>query len=167
LSNIILSLCLTIQIQLKIIIYLMWINLGKYSLKKLYDEPVRKEYRKLQVDSMPVVESFERLDYLQLLKEYFAEHGKPLKPVSRRKGCLPVSEDILCPKCGAPHSYIYRNNGKAKNTQYLCKVCDFTFGNSTDYLKSVALRCPHCNRVLERIKKRKDFNVLILLQKLK
>lgn len=95
----------------------MWINLGKYSLKKLYDEPVRKEYRKLQVDSMPVVESFERLDYLQLLKEYFAEHGKPLKPVSRRKGCLPVSEDILCPKCGAPHSYIYRNNGKAKNTQ--------------------------------------------------
>ena len=158
-SNIILSLCLTIQIQLKIIIYLMWINLGKYPLKKLYDEPVRKEYRKLQVDSMPVVESFERLDYLQLLKEYLTEHGKPLKPVSRRKGCLPVSEDILCPKCGAPHSYIYRNNGKAKNTQYLCKVCDFTFGNSTDYLKSVALRCPHCNRVLERIKKRKDFNV--------
>jgi putative transposase len=98
LSNIILSLCLTIQIQLKITYYLMWIVLGKYSLKKFYDEPVRKEYRKLQVDSMPVVESFEKLDYLQLLKEYLAEHGKPLKPASRRKGCLPVSSDIICPK---------------------------------------------------------------------
>lgn len=89
-SNIILSLCLTIQIQLKIIYYLMWIILGKYSLKKFYDEPVRKEYRKLQVDSMPVVESFERLDYIQLLKEHLLECGKPLRPVSRRKGCLPV-----------------------------------------------------------------------------
>jgi len=29
---------------------------------------------------MPVVESFERLDYLQLLNEYLTEHGKPLKP---------------------------------------------------------------------------------------
>ncbi|NLN65919.1 MAG: hypothetical protein GX144_11040 [Clostridiaceae bacterium] len=158
-SNIILSLCLTIQIQFKIICYLMWIILGKYTLKKFYDEPVRKEYRKLQVDSMPVVESFERLDYVQLLREYLAEHGKPLKPVSRRKGCLPVSDDIVCTKCGAPHSYIYRNNGKARNIQYLCKVCDFTFGNSTDYLKSVALRFPHCNSVLERIKQRKDFNI--------
>lgn len=137
----------------------MWIILGKYSLKKFYDEPIRKEYRKLQVDSMPVVELFERLDYTQLLKEYLAEHGKPLKPVSHRKGCLPVSDDIVCTKCGAPHSYIYRNNGKAKNTQYLCKVCDFTFGSGTDYLKSVTLRCPHCTKVLERIKQRKDFNI--------
>jgi putative transposase len=159
LSNIILSLCLTIQIQLKIIYYLMWIILGKYSLKKFYDEPVRKEYRKLQVDSMPVVESFERLDYIQFLKEHLLECGKPLRPVSRRKGCLPVPDNIICPKCGAPHSYIYRNNGKARNTQYLCKVCKFTFGDGTDYLKNVAIRCPHCNRVLERIKERKDFNV--------
>ena len=108
-SNIILSLCLTIQIQLKIIYYLVWIILGKYSLKKFYDEPVRKEYQKLQVDSMPVVESFEKLDYIQLLKQYLAKHGKPLKPVSRHKNRLPVPEDIICPKCGAPHSYIYRN----------------------------------------------------------
>lgn len=114
----------------------MWIILGKYSLKKFYDEPVRKEYRKLQVDSMPVVESFERLDYIQLLKEHLLECGKPLRPVSRRKGCLPVPDNIICPKCGAPHSYIYRNNGKARNTQYLCKVCKFTFGDGTDYLKT-------------------------------
>jgi hypothetical protein len=40
---------------------------------------------------MPVVESFERLDYLQLLNEYLTEHGKPLKPISRHKGSLPVS----------------------------------------------------------------------------
>jgi hypothetical protein len=79
----------------------MWIILGKYPLRKFYDEPIRKEYRKLQVDSMPFIESFERLDYIQLLKEHLTEHGKPLKPVSRRKGCLTVSEDIICPKCGS------------------------------------------------------------------
>jgi putative transposase len=159
LSNIILSLCLTIQIQFKIICYLMWIIMGRYSYKNIYDEPVRKEYRKLQVDTMPIVDSFERLNYLELLKEYNDKHGKSLKPIGRRKNSLPVSDKVVCPKCGAPHFYIYRNNGKAKSVQYLCKVCDFTFGNSTDYLKNVALRCPHCNRVLEKIKKRKHFNV--------
>ncbi len=91
---------------------------------------------------MPVVESFERLDYTLLLNKYLAEHGKRLKPVSRRKGSFPISDDIVCPKCGVPHSYIYRNKGKAKNILYLCKVCDFTFGNYTDYLKSAALCCP-------------------------
>jgi DNA-directed RNA polymerase subunit M/transcription elongation factor TFIIS len=137
----------------------MWIILGKFPLKKFYDEPVRKEYRKLQVDPMPIVESFEKLNYVDLLKEYLSENGKSLKPIRRRKNSLPVSNEIICPKCGAPHLYIYRNNGKAKNTQYLCKVCDFTFGSNTDYLKNVALRCPHCNRVLEKIKKRKHFNI--------
>lgn len=137
----------------------MWIIFGKHSLRKFYDEPISKEYRKLQVDSMPVLESFEKLDYIELIKEYLNEHGKPLEPISRRKNSLPVSEDIFCPKCNAPHHYIYRNNGKAKNIQYLCKVCNFTFGNSTDYLKNVALRCPHCNKVLEKIKRRKDFNI--------
>jgi hypothetical protein len=58
-------------------------------MKKFYDEPIRKEYRKLQVDSMPVVESFEKLDYIQLLKTILvSEHGKPLKLVLHRKGCL-------------------------------------------------------------------------------
>lgn len=41
----------------------------------------------------------------------------------------------------------------------MCKICEFTFGSRTDYLKNVVLRCPHCNRALELIKKRKDFNV--------
>lgn len=144
---------------MKIIFYLMSVIMGKHSFKNVYDEPIRKEYRKLQVDTMPVVDSFEKLNYVDLLKEYLTEHGKPLKPIKRHKNSLPVSSKIVCPKCGAPHFYIYRNNGKSKNTQYLCKVCDFTFGSGTDYLKNVALRCPHCNRVLERIKKRKHFNI--------
>jgi hypothetical protein len=106
LSNIILSLCLTIQIQLKIIYYLMWIILGKYSLKKFYDEPVSKEYRKLQVDSMPVVESFERLDYIQLLNEYLSEHGKPLKPISRHKGVFRFLKTLSALSV-VPHIPIY------------------------------------------------------------
>ena len=158
-SNIILSLCLTIQIQFKIMCYLIGFITGKHSLRSLYDEPVRKEYRKLQVDTMPVIDSFERLNYVELLKEYLDEFGKPLKPIKRHKNSLPVSNKIVCPKCGAPHFYIYRNNGKSKNIQYMCKICEFTFGSRTDYLKNVVLRCPHCNRALELIKKRKDFNV--------
>jgi len=168
LLNIILSLCLTIQIQYKIIRYLLtWIFFGKASLYKFYEEPVNyyyddaisKQYQKLQVDAMPLIDAFEKLDYTKLLKEYLAKHGKPLKPISRRKNSIPVPEDISCPRCDAPHFYIYRNNGKAKNTQYLCKVCEYLFGNTTNYLKNVALRCPHCKRVLERIKERKDFNI--------
>ena len=137
----------------------MWTIIGKYPLKNLYDEPVRKEYRKLQVDTMPVIETFEKLNYTELLKEYLTKHGKPLKPIKRHKNSLPVANDIVCPKCGAPHSYIYRNNGKSKNIQYLCKVCEFVFGDKTDYLKNVAIRCPHCNKVLEKIKERKHFYI--------
>jgi transposase-like protein/DNA-directed RNA polymerase subunit RPC12/RpoP len=137
----------------------MWTVIGKYPLKNLYDEPVRKEYRKLQVDAMPVVETFEKLNYTELLKEYLTKHGKPLKPINRHKSSLPVANNIVCPKCGAPHSYIYRNNGKSKNVQYLCKVCEFVFGDKTDYFKNAAIRCPHCNKVLERIKERKHFYI--------
>ena len=132
--------------------YLIGFITGKHSLRSLYDEPVRKEYRKLQVDTMPVIDSFERLNYVELLKEYLDEFGKPLKPIKRHKNSLPVSNKIVCPKCGAPHFYIYRNNGKSKNIQYMCKICEFTFGSRTDYLKNVVLRCPHCKRALEPIK---------------
>jgi len=169
LLNIILSFCLTIQIQYTIIRYLLtWIFFGKPSFDKFYEEPVKyyyyddaisKQYQKLQVDAMPLIDPFEKLDYTKLLKEYLAKHGKPLKPISRRKNSLPVPDNISCPRCNAPHYYIYRNNGKAKNTQYRCKVCNFIFGNKTDYLKNIALRCPHCKRVLEKIKKRKNFNL--------
>jgi putative transposase len=76
LSNIILSLCLTIQIQFKIMCYLIGFITGKHSLRSLYDEPVRKEYRKLQVDTMPVIDSFERLNYVELLKEYLVSSYK-------------------------------------------------------------------------------------------
>ena len=104
-TNIILSLCLTIQLQFKIIYYLVWIILGKYSLKKFYDEPVRKEYRKLQVDSMPVIEAFERLDYTQILKDHLLKHGKPLSPILRRKGSLPVSKTF--PVLNVVPSFLY------------------------------------------------------------
>lgn len=137
----------------------MCVILGKYSLKNIYDKPVRKEYRKLQVDPMPVVDSLEKLNYVELLKEYLAKHGKPLKPIKRHKNSLTVSDKVACPRCGAPHFYIYRNNGKSKSVQYLCKVCDFTFGSSTDYLKNTALRCPYCNKALVKVKKRKHFNI--------
>jgi len=148
-----------IQIQSKIIIYLMWSLVGKFPSKGLYEQPVRKEYRKLQVDAMPIIETVEKLDFNHLLNDYLMKHGKPLKPVRRHKNSIPISNDVICPRCNAPHSYIYRNNGKAKNVQYLCKVCNFVFANKTDFLKNVALKCPHCYRVLEKIKSRKHFYI--------
>ncbi|WP_207671427.1 DDE-type integrase/transposase/recombinase [Clostridium thermarum] len=121
-----------------------------------YDEPVRKEYRKLVVDKPPIFETPEKLDYKQLLEEYKTNHGKELSPVKPRKGKVPVSKDIVCVVCGAPHNYIYDNNGG--KGQYQCKICKNPF-TPNKQLKSVILKCPHCGKTLEKIKERNGFDI--------
>ena len=37
-----------------------------------------------------------------------------------------IPEDTICPLCGAPHHFLYDNNGG--NGQYQCKVCGQTKG---------------------------------------
>ena len=109
-NNIITVLILYIQIQSKIIIYLMCALLGNLSPRKYYDEPVKKPYRKLIVDAMPIIKTLEKLDYKQLISEHFKSTGRPLTPISRRKASS-VPESMTCPRCGATHDYLYDNIG--------------------------------------------------------
>jgi putative transposase len=140
-----------------VIKYLLTLLLGKNLLKNLSDEPVKKEYQKLQVDGIPIFETPERLDYKLLLKEYQDKHNKELAAVKQRKDNPAVPKDVTCPKCGAPHLYLYDNNGG--RGQYLCKVCATVFNPKNYYQKSVVLRCPHCSKILQKVKERKDFYV--------
>ena len=140
-----------IQVQNNIILYLLFC-LGAIKASKRPDEPVDKPYRKLKVDDMPIFDKVKKYDYKDLLKKHILDKGKELKPVNSK---VPVSESISCPFCGAPHLYLYDNNGG--KGQIKCKVCNSVFNRKTYFSKSVILRCPHCNKTLEPIKDRKFF----------
>lgn len=122
------------------------------------DEPINKEYRKLQVDDLPIIETLEKLDFQSLLTEYQVQNGKPLTPVRRHKNAKHiVPNNMVCARCGAPSDYLYANNGD--KGQYQCKVCGCLFNQKSRYLKEVIFKCPHCQKSLEKIKERKDFLV--------
>jgi len=136
----------------------MGIILSKSVARGLYDEPINKPYRKLEVDSMPIIEKLDKLDYIKLLKEYKQKHGKPLQPVRRRKNTVvKVPENLTCPKCTAPSTYLYANNGN--KGQYWCKICDCHFNQKHRFLKEAMMKCPHCLKALDRIKERKGFYI--------
>jgi len=147
-----------IKFQEKIIFGLLGIILGKSVAKAQFDEPINKPYRKMEVDDMPIIETLEKLDYRELLSNYQLKHGKELKPVVRRKNSVvKVPTNLTCPKCSAPSSYLYANNGG--KGQYQCKVCSCLFNQKNRFLKEAVLKCPHCQKTLEKIKERKDFYV--------
>jgi len=74
------------------------------------------------------------LDYKVLLKDFESNHGKPLKPVSRRNG-KSIDHSTVCPFCGAPHDYLYNNNGG--KGQFQCMVCSNVFLVSNSYLSKL------------------------------
>ncbi|ASW42064.1 transposase [Clostridium isatidis] len=78
-----------------VIKYLLTLLLGKNLLKNLSDEPVKKEYQKLQVDELPIFEVPEKLDYKLLLNEYKNKHGKELEPVKARKDKPTIPKDVI------------------------------------------------------------------------
>jgi len=153
-SQIITWLLAYIKLQEKIIIYLFVLLTCKNITPKV-DTPISKKYRYLQVDELPIIEVFEKLDHNQLLAEYKAKHGKKLKPIKRRNPKHKVPHNISCPRCQAPHLYIYDNNGG--KGQYLCKICTFSFVKGQNYQKTISFKCPHCRKTLEKIKVRKQF----------
>lgn len=118
------------------------------------DNPVSEQYRKLKIDTMPIIEYKELQDYNKILQEYLAKHGKPLKPVNRRSSILPP-DGITCPICNAPYQYIFDNSGG--RGQLGCKVCGSTFSKDKTYLEKTVFKCPHCRQVLSKIKDRKQF----------
>lgn len=140
-----------IQLQNNIIFYLL-VCLGAIKVSKTPDEPINKPYRKLKVDEMPIFDKVQKYDYKVLLQNYNLQNGKELRPVNSK---VPVPKSITCPCCGAPHIYIYDNNGG--KGQFKCKVCNSTFNRKNHFSKSVTLRCPHCNKALVPIKDRKFF----------
>ena len=94
--------------------------------------------------------------WLFLLEYYQWKYGKPLKPVQRRNGKT-IPEDTICPLCGAPHHFIYDNNGG--NGQYQCKVCGQTFSSGEVVTTPFRLTCPHCGNTLVAKKDRKFFRI--------
>lgn len=122
---------------------------SKYNIKS-------PSYNKFTVDKLPIIKTFDKLDYKLLLQEYKSIHSKDLKPVKSRSG-TPVPYDTVCPRCGAPHTYIYDNTGG--RGQLWCKVCDLRFSRSKSDFKPVAFVCPYCGHALQQKKDRKHFNV--------
>ena len=114
------------------------------------------DYNKLTLDDPPKVVKIERADYKYLLKQA-VEAGKPIKPVRRHKSSSEVPEHVRCAKCHAPHDYLYKNNGV--HGQYQCKVCSALFNSKNRYSKDVILKCPHCEKCLEKIKQRSEFDI--------
>ncbi len=112
------------------------------------------KYNKYAVDSLPVIKTLDKLNYMLLLTDYSTLHGKELKPIKSR-GKNPVSADTICPRCGAPHQYIYDNNGG--RGQFLCKVCSFRFEKEKSF--DTYLACPFCGNKLSFKRERKQFNV--------
>lgn len=123
--------------------------------KKTSPDSKSPSYQKFQLDPLPKLAQLEKKDHQELLQTYLHEHGKPLRPVKHRKDHS-VPPEIVCPVCGAPHDYIYDNNGQ--HGQFLCKVCKATFSaNKLDF--EVRFLCPFCGRCLLQAKTRKQFNI--------
>ncbi|WP_287714702.1 DDE-type integrase/transposase/recombinase [Blautia sp.] len=121
-----------------------------------FDDSHSPKYEKFKIDQLPIIQPFIKQDYLFLLEYFKWRYGKPVKPVQRRNG-RSIPEDTVCPLCGAPHHYIYDNNGG--HGQYQCKVCGQTFITGEKVTSSLRLKCPHCGHSLVPKKDRKHFIV--------
>lgn len=124
--------------------------------KEKDDSLFSPKYNKLKVDRLPKLIVPEKLDYKFLLEQYLEEHDKPLRPI-RHRGNNPVPNDIHCPRCNAPHEYIYDNTGG--RGQFWCKVCDTHFNRQNFIFNSHIFKCPYCAHSLELKKNRKLFNI--------
>ncbi|WP_316137301.1 DDE-type integrase/transposase/recombinase, partial [Clostridium sp.] len=91
-----------------------------------------------------------------LLAYYEHKYNKTVKPVQRRNG-KSIPEKTKCPKCGAPHGYIYDNNGS--KGQFQCKVCGLTFKETNYTTKPIVFVCPYCGATLTEHKQRKHFKI--------
>ena len=106
-----------------------------------FEDSNSPKYQKFKVDKLPKVIRFETVDYKLLLAYYKHKYNKLLTPVQRRNG-KSIPKHIVCPKCGAPHDYIYDNNGG--KGQYQCKVCGLTFKENNFATTPLVFKCPYC-----------------------
>ena len=156
-SSIITYLLLYNQYLIKLIFQLT-LFISKYIPIKqwAFDDSNSPAYQKFKVDKLPFIKKFEKQDFSFLLEYYLWKYNKPLKPVQRRNGKL-IDPSTSCPLCGAPHQYIYDNNGG--KGQFQCKVCGQTFASGKHVTSPLVLMCPYCGHVLSPVKDRKHFIV--------
>jgi DNA-directed RNA polymerase subunit RPC12/RpoP len=121
-----------------------------------FDDSHSPQYQRLTTDKLPVIKTFIKQDWQFLLEYYSWKYNKPLKPVQRRNGKT-IPEDTLCPLCGAPHHYLYDNNGGGG--QYLCKVCGQTFITGDLVTTPIRFLCPYCGHSLVAKKNRTFFRI--------
>ena len=121
-----------------------------------FDDSHSPRYQKFKIDQLPVIKTFIKQDWQFLLEYYLWKYGKPVKPVQRRNGKT-IPEDTVCPICGAPHHYLYDNNGG--NGQYQCKICGQTFSSGEIVTSPFRLFCPHCGKSLVPKKDRRFFRL--------
>lgn len=129
-----------------------------------YDDSHSPEYQKFKVDAPPIIIKHELFDYKELIEYFHTRYGKRIKPVTIRKNSKRnVPEDTFCPRCGAPHNYLYDNNGG--KGQYKCCVCSTSFNTGEQHVKPIRIKCPHCNSTLSVVKERKFFRIHKCLNK--
>ena len=121
-----------------------------------YDDAHSPSYQNFKTDRLPIIIKFEKQDYRFLLEYYKWRYIKPCKPISRRSG-KSIPEDVSCPRCDAPHHYIYDNNGG--RGAYKCKVCGQCFASGVNVTTPLILQCPYCSKMLQPVKQRKHFTV--------
>ena len=150
-------LCTYIQYLEKNISMLLQLLIKFMPLRQIaYDDSNSPEYQKFKTDKLPIIVKFEKQDYLFLLDYYQWKYRKPLKPINRRND-RKVSDDVVCPRCNAPHIFIYDNNGG--KGEYRCKVCGQCFASGITATTPLVLSCPYCGRMLQRKRDRKHFTV--------
>lgn len=130
-------------------------ELSTKSKKKPFDSR-SPQYRQMTVDKPPLVKIPEKLDYRLLIKRYECDNGKPLKPVNSRSE-NPIPKEVVCPRCGAPHSYLYDNTGG--RGQFWCKVCQLKFNKVRNSYDLSIFKCPYCGHPLVKKHSRNQFNV--------
>ena len=153
--NIIPYLLQYIQYQNKIISQLLNFICRYIPLKQwVFDDSHSPKYQKYKIDKLPVIKTFIKQDQQFLLKYYEYKYNKSLKPIKRRNE-KSIPKDTICPLCGAPHHYIYDNNGS--KGQYQCKICGQTFSSGKVVTTPIRLTCPHYGNTLVPKKNRKHF----------
>jgi transposase-like protein/DNA-directed RNA polymerase subunit RPC12/RpoP len=146
------------QYLLKVISQLLLFISKNIPLKQLaFEDSHSPEYQKFKVDKLPKIFNPEPVDYQLLLAYYEHKYNKIVTPVKRRSESAIIPEATVCPRCGAPHQYIYKNNGS--KGQYQCKVCGELFSQANVYTHPLSLRCPYCNNILVAKKDRKHFRI--------
>ena len=107
------------------------------------------------IDQLPIYQPKKHVPhYTTLLDEHQQTHGKPFTPVKRKAGKRKPPPHAHCQWCDAPAKYLSINDGKK---QVYCKVCKL-YSNYENQIKDITIKCPHCNKTLEKMVKDTEKN---------